>query len=136
MLKNSSILVFMYHSNILLSFNKCTLCKSLWKKASAKCPNALKSFIIRPKILAGPCQWLRSVGDNSFVRVGQNTHTLSPVTPRCCWSEHCHQQSPPVLLLLSLAVPALNRCTGTPGESIGIAMPTSQPVLHLKVVLL
>jgi len=38
MLETSSIPVIMYHSDIAVSFNKYTLCKSLWIKASAKCP--------------------------------------------------------------------------------------------------
>jgi len=35
MLETCSILIVMYHSDIFaVSFNKCTLCKSLWIKAS------------------------------------------------------------------------------------------------------
>ncbi|KAJ3593110.1 hypothetical protein NHX12_005447 [Muraenolepis orangiensis] len=46
----------------------------------------------------------------------------------------CHHAL--ALLLLPLTVPALHRCTRTPGESISVAMLTARPVLHLKVVLL
>jgi len=51
----------------------------LWRPPGAV--SAGVSSVICPRTLAGPCQWLCSMGDTPFVQVGQHTHTLSTGHP-------------------------------------------------------
>jgi len=66
-------------------------CSTIIRPHPGMCTRYTTSMI---RILASPHQWLRSLGDTPLVRIGQNTHMLSPAAKACprqwvSWSLFC-----------------------------------------------